>query len=74
VELSATTRPAGLLAAACRHTGARVGLGYPATGWKELSLSPSHMTFRAPLHSGTATVTLTHVGRRWLVSHGEKDC
>lgn len=51
-----------------------VGLGYPAAGWKEISATNGSATFQAPLHSGTAKLTLTRVGSRWLVSHLEKDC
>lgn len=51
-----------------------VGLGYPSAGWTEISAESGRATFRAPLHTGTATVTLTRVGSRWLVSHLQKDC
>ena len=51
-----------------------VGLGYPAAGWTESSATSGRATFHAPLHSGTATLTFTRVGSRWLLSHGEKDC
>jgi hypothetical protein len=51
-----------------------VGLGYPAAGWKEIAATKGSATFQAPLHSGTAKLTLTRVGSRWLVSHLEKDC
>ncbi len=51
-----------------------VGLGYPGAGWKEISATNGRATFQAPLHSGTAKLTLTRVGSRWLVSHLEKDC
>jgi hypothetical protein len=51
-----------------------VGLGFPAAGWTEASATGSTATFQAPLHSGTAKLTFTRVGSRWLLSHGEKDC
>jgi hypothetical protein len=51
-----------------------VGLGFPAAGWTEVSSTGGAATFRAPLHSGTAKLTFTRVGSRWLLSHGEKDC
>jgi hypothetical protein len=51
-----------------------VGLGFPAAGWTEVSATGGSATFRAPLHSGTAELTFTQVGGRWLLSHGEKDC
>ncbi|MDT5010054.1 MAG: hypothetical protein QOH57_1671 [Mycobacterium sp.] len=51
-----------------------VGFGYPAAGWTEVSAMGETATFQAPLHSGTAKLTFTRVGSRWLISHGEKDC
>jgi hypothetical protein len=51
-----------------------VGIGFPAAGWTEVSATGETATFRAPLHSGTAKLTFTRVGSRWLLSHGEKDC
>jgi hypothetical protein len=51
-----------------------VGWGFPAAGWKEISATGRRATFQAPLHSGTAKLMFTRVGRRWLVSHLEKDC
>jgi hypothetical protein len=51
-----------------------VGWGFPAAGWKEISATGGTATFQAPLHSGTAKLTFTRVGSRWLLSHGEKDC
>jgi hypothetical protein len=51
-----------------------VGVGFPAAGWTEVPATSDSATFRAPLHSGTAQLTFTRVGSRWLLSHGEKDC
>ena len=51
-----------------------IAMGFPAAGWTEVSATSDSATFRAPLHSGTAQLTFTRVGRRWLLSHGEKDC
>jgi hypothetical protein len=51
-----------------------VGLGFPAAGWTEVSANGGAATFQAPLRSGTAKLTFTRVGSRWLLSHGEKDC
>jgi hypothetical protein len=51
-----------------------VGMGFPAAGWTEVSAKGGAATFQAPLHSGTAKLTFTRVGSRWLLSHGEKDC
>lgn len=51
-----------------------VGLGFPATGWTEVAATGKAATFQAPLHSGTAKLTFTRVGNRWLLSRGEKDC
>lgn len=51
-----------------------VGWGFPGAGWTEVSATGGAATFQAPLHSGTAKLTFTRVGRRWLLSHGEKDC
>ena len=51
-----------------------VGWGFPARGWTEVSATGGTATFQAPLHSGTAKLTFTRVGSRWLLSHGEKDC
>jgi hypothetical protein len=51
-----------------------VGIGFPAAGWTEVSATGDTATFQAPLHSGTAKLTFTRVGSRWLLSHGEKEC
>lgn len=51
-----------------------VGLGFPAGGWREVFAGEGTATFQAPLHSGTARLTFTRVGSRWLLSHGQKDC
>ena len=51
-----------------------VGMGFPASGWTEISAAGGSATFQAPLHAGTAKLTFTRVGSRWLLSHGEKDC
>lgn len=51
-----------------------VGMGFPAAGWTEISATGAAATFQAPLHSGTAKLTFTRVGSRWLLSHGKKDC
>jgi hypothetical protein len=51
-----------------------VGLGFPPSGWTEVSATAGTAMFRAPLHSGTAKLTFTRIGSRWLLSHGEKDC
>jgi hypothetical protein len=51
-----------------------VGMGFPAAGWTEVSARKGAATFQAPFHSGTAKLTFTQVGNRWLLSHGEKDC
>lgn len=51
-----------------------VGMGFPAAGWTEVSATSDSASFRAPLHSGTAHLTFTRIGSRWLLSHGEKDC
>jgi hypothetical protein len=51
-----------------------VGMGFPAAGWTEVSATGGTATFQAPLHSGTAKLTFTRLGRRWLLSHGAKDC
>lgn len=51
-----------------------IGMGFPAAGWTEVSATDGTATFRAPLRAGTAKLTFTRVGSRWLLSHGEKDC
>jgi hypothetical protein len=51
-----------------------VGLGYPAAGWKQATATTDNATFEAPLRSGTAKLSFTRVGSRWLLSHAEKDC
>jgi hypothetical protein len=48
-----------------------VGEGFPSSGWTEISANPRSATFRAPFRSGTARLTFTRVGSRWMVSHGQ---
>lgn len=48
-----------------------VGRGYPASGWRQLSVHGDKATFEAPRAGGDAQLTLTRVDGRWFVSHGE---